>query len=93
MEEGVGLPARVPELPVLTGSTYTPRKKTKNTPPCPILPNMWVSADTCGGAEQCLMGQWGVRFHPDATGPEVDLRHQLPPVSTQHASSLAGVWG
>ena len=69
------------------------KKKTKNTPPCPILPNMWVSADTCGGAEQCLMGQWGVRFHPDATGPEVDLRHQLPPVSTQHASSLAGVWG
>lgn len=64
---------------------HTKKKKKNPTPPCPILHNMWVSADTCGGAEQCRMGQWGVRFHPDATGPK--SRTLSPTSSCEHSAS------
>lgn len=39
----IGLPTRVPDPPVLTGSAYTPKHTIVS-----ILHNMWVSANTCG---------------------------------------------
>lgn len=92
MEEGVGLPARVPELPVLTGSTYTPKKKKKN--PHHHVP----SYTTCGSVQTRVEGQssvgWDSGVYVSTLTPpaqKVELCHQLPPVSTQHLHRCLGL--